>query len=373
MMINLFILQLLFYSGVLVTGKTRCICADDALYQELCTQGKEIIKNSTIQLQFLACYCVCPSLRSVKVIYPWVAAMKWDMYHNDQLNFFKAVHKCPVLKAGGIIMAGWGDHSTLSVEVRNQLKNINIVMASHSLLKSEVGERNTLPIRDQELSVPPTFKNVILIPDHLFIRYNGYSHLIRHFNRPDSLPYDERKSLILWRGSPNGRVYGEVLNLRYLMCLKAKSLPWLDVGLTKAYNSESEQLYRREGVIKSAIPETDWSNYKGIIDIDGSVNAWGLIWRLASGSTVFLIESNFTNAYMEHLRPFIHYIPLKADLSDFETMTQMINQSHSFPLLAKVALNAKLFTENFTLEKEIVRVARELNFYWNSTVISIID
>ena len=56
--------------------------------------------------------------------------------------------------------------------------------------------------------------------------------------------------------------------------------------------------------------EVEWANSSGILDVDGNVNAWGLYWRLASGSTIFKVESEYISSYTEHALPFVHYIPI---------------------------------------------------------------
>ena len=56
--------------------------------------------------------------------------------------------------------------------------------------------------------------------------------------------------------------------------------------------------------------EAAWADSSGILDVDGNVNAWGLYWRLASGSTIFKVESEHISAYTEHAVPFVHYVPI---------------------------------------------------------------
>jgi hypothetical protein len=67
--------------------------------------------------------------------------------------------------------------------------------------------------------------------------------------------------------------------------------------------------------------------YKGIIILEGNDVSSGLKNALLSTSVVLMPEPMFTSWAMEELlEPWIHYIPLQADLSDVETKVQwMLN------------------------------------------------
>lgn len=63
--------------------------------------------------------------------------------------------------------------------------------------------------------------------------------------------------------------------------------------------------------------------YKGIIMLEGNDIASGLKWALLSKSVVLMPKPRFTSWAMEELlEPWVHYIPLKEDLSDVEVMVQ---------------------------------------------------
>ena len=110
--------------------------------------------------------------------------------------------------------------------------------------------------------------------------------------------------------------------------------------------------------------QVDWSQYRGILDAPGNTNAWGLFWRLASGSAVFKIDGEYSNAYIKQLRPWVHYIPISNNLSDLIPLSKNI---YKIELLEKIALEARKFVMNYTFEKEITRVASELTYIWNIT------
>ena len=104
-----------------------------------------------------------------------------------------------------------------------------------------------------------------------------------------------------------------------------------------------------------------WSHYRGVVDIEGNTNAWGLFWRLGSGSVVFRVPGDFTNSYIRQLVPGVHFLPLAADLSDLANVTARIRDSS----LARIPVNARSLLRNFTYQLEVDRVARELSDLWS--------
>ena len=52
------------------------------------------------------------------------------------------------------------------------------------------------------------------------------------------------------------------------------------------------------------------------IDIDGNVNSWGLLWKLLTGSCILRVKSPRRQWYHQRLQPWVHLIPVRADLSD---------------------------------------------------------
>ena len=114
------------------------------------------------------------------------------------------------------------------------------------------------------------------------------------------------------------------------------------------------------------MPEVRWAEHRGILDIDGNVNAWGLFWRLASGSVVFKVDSPHTNAYIERMQPWVHYLPIYANLSNLQEMTALVTKPACDALLQNITKNEVLLTQEFTLSKEITRVALELVIFLTS-------
>lgn len=56
--------------------------------------------------------------------------------------------------------------------------------------------------------------------------------------------------------------------------------------------------------------------YKYQINIDGTVAAYRLPYLLAGGSVVFKQDSGYYEHFYNELRPWEHYLPIRADLGD---------------------------------------------------------
>ena len=68
---------------------------------------------------------------------------------------------------------------------------------------------------------------------------------------------------------------------------------------------------------KDKTPIEDHMKYKYLISIDGNTAAWQRPnWILESGSVLLMPETEMDEWYLSDLKPWVHYVPIKADLSD---------------------------------------------------------
>ena len=203
-------------------------------------------------------------------------------------------------------------------------------------------------------------KTCIHQPDFHFIGHRGWERLIRSIE-DHNLPFVDRKSIVFWRGSSTGQAARCEDLSRVRMCKIAEGIPWLDLKMTNYIQICHGKPYIPENRTK----EEDWTINRGIVDIDGNVNAWGLFWRLASGSVIFKTTSQFTNYYISQLRPWVHFVPLANDLSDFVNQTALVIDENAVSTLEQIASNARILIKQITYPSEIVRVRSELNEFYN--------
>ena len=193
------------------------------------------------------------------------------------------------------------------------------------------------------------FRQTLLVPDRGFHASRGYA---RQRREAASAPaFDDRDDTIVWRGSPTGR--GSLATLamdpgdsslrqRVRMCIllrpdaggPAGGTGGVDVRMlagsygpadlpAELRNSdlpESAAARRTLAAITGqAVPQSSWRLRKFAIDIDGHANAFSnLFIRLVYGCCVIKVASPFgyRQWYYDDLRPWEHFIPVAADLSD---------------------------------------------------------
>ena len=75
---------------------------------------------------------------------------------------------------------------------------------------------------------------------------------------------------------------------------------------------------RRQGLLAAVLEPLQMAQYRWILDIDGNVNSWGLLWKLLSGSCVVRVSSARGQWFHHRLQPGRHLVPIRADLADLE-------------------------------------------------------
>ena len=142
----------------------------------------------------------------------------------------------------------------------------------------------------------------------------------------------------IFRGGPSGCGYTAETNMRIKLATMALSddprAADLDVGISgKGATIDSHSIrfdpVHGLGMLNTGIKPAskfmtmvEQSNYKYIIHIDGNVNAYRLLTTMATGSLILRVESEYTSWFDHMIKPNVHYLPVRADLSDlYEQIT----------------------------------------------------
>lgn len=171
--------------------------------------------------------------------------------------------------------------------------------------------------------------------------------------------WEDKVETAVFRGASTGEGVTLATNMR----LKAAAISenkevdtdgvlFLDAGITK-WNLRPRKLENSSRLQTIDVKDTgltlvDWMSfkdqmkYKYILHIDGHVSAFRLTSELGSGSVVLKVESEWTMWFSHLLKPYVHYVPVKSDLSD------LIDQ-------------VKWCKQNDDKCREITRAARELH------------
>lgn len=171
----------------------------------------------------------------------------------------------------------------------------------------------------------------VLIPDHMFINTRGYA-VERAQARANTSDWFARSDTIVWRGTTTGKgiiskpqmsVDDPELIPRVRLCLALKGVRGTDVRINNIAQSDDGTgdllNLARAGIFGNYIATVFWHGFRYAIDIDGNSNAWSnLFMRLLLGCCVIKVASagGWRQWYYDELKPFEHYVPVKADFSD---------------------------------------------------------
>ena len=295
----------------------------------------------------LGCALVSPG-KNVEAIWNEEHDPLFGYYRAQMITFLNDVSQSKSLNKNGIVFFITEDDSSIPSPLAEYFLSMNTPFLSHS---------HSLPL-----------SNVVLSPDFHFIASKGFFELRKSMLK-EKLKFTQRSRSVFWRGSTTGR--GCDLNLRVQMCNIASILSWCDMKIS---STVQECAGRDLGSVNGdRASEVEWIRHRGIVDIDGNVNAWGLFWRLVSGSVVFKIDSDFVSPYSKDLVPWQHYIPVFKNLSNIANVTKMIIESENDSLLENISLNAFSLVNQYTYDSEVRRVASELQKFFLSDILSSVE
>lgn len=203
-------------------------------------------------------------------------------------------------------------------------------------LSPKLGGLAQLHLRDEHPAAPPSAAPQLVfnrrrgapaqfrvVPDMHFVKHRGHSKL-RQRLAERAVAWEERRAVALWRGSSTGGSLGEgddpTRNHRVELCLLSLRFPeLLDARLGRVVDchpSTREKL-RSLGIVDRFIAPPEQIRARYLISIDGWAAEWdGLVWKLASGSVVLVVESRWELWYSRRIEPWKHYVPVRADLGD---------------------------------------------------------
>ena len=157
--------------------------------------------------------------------------------------------------------------------------------------------------------------------------------------------WNKKKNICVFRGSATG--CGILINNN--MRLKAAQLSLenpdiLDAGITdwkardKKYIGNPIQIINPKNfkfdLVKS-LNRYEQSQFKYILHIDGYVSAFRLSSELRLHSTLLIVDSNYKIWFKHLLKPYVHFIPIKNDLSDLVSQIKWcINNDHKCKTIA---------------------------------------
>lgn len=169
-----------------------------------------------------------------------------------------------------------------------------------------------------------------VIPDPYCLGSRGFLQLRRQMGDHPLPPWRNRQTQAIWRGATTDAKQLRVTTIessrRYQLCRLSKSLPHLiNARITDIVQCASSKdkheisnLLQMNNMLSSRLEPLAMAQSRWIIDIDGNVNSWGLLWKLLTGSCVIRVTSTRGQWFHEKLKPYIHMVPVQSDLSNLE-------------------------------------------------------
>jgi len=147
------------------------------------------------------------------------------------------------------------------------------------------------------------------------------------------VPWNRKISKVVFRGTTTGAGTTPETNQRLRMWQLVQDLPkaqadLFNVGFVKwnirPRKHESEPYF--DIIKRSTYPRVPFmtpqeqSTYKYILNVEGHVAAFRLGYEMSYGSVILLVESEWKMWFSHMIHPWIHYVPVKADMSDLVEM-----------------------------------------------------
>ena len=131
--------------------------------------------------------------------------------------------------------------------------------------------------------------------------------------------------------------------------------------LRRAKGAERKLLFEHR-LVGRRIRERTWAHQKFAIDSDGNTNSWSNFYvRLLLGCCVIKIasQSGFRQWYYDALQPWVHYVPMRADMADLIEKIEWC-RAHTEECRA-IAKAGQAFALSRTVETEIADAIARLD------------
>lgn len=191
----------------------------------------------------------------------------------------------------------------------------------------------------------------------------------------EKTPWEERKPIAVFRGGSTGCGTTIDTNIRLKASYMSSLHPvdddgerLLDVGITN-WNARPRKLKGEKylqtidikslpfGLVDKLSPQ-EQTQYKYILHLDGHVSAYRLGLELSMGSCILLPASKYSLWYRPMLKPMVHYVPVKADLSDLLEKIKWCKKNDI--ICKKIAKNARKFAKNYLTKEGILDYLQKL-------------
>ena len=201
----------------------------------------------------------------------------------------------------------------------------------------------------------------------------------REYPTPEafSVEWKNRKPTAVFRGASTGCGVTVDTNIRLKLAYISvntppdKEGPLLDAGISK-WNLRPRKLdgeiylktidvveMNKMGIkIASFMTPIEQSGYKYLVHVDGHVSAFRLSLEICMGCCILLAESKYKLWFRDMLKPMVHYIPVKEDLSDLIDQIKWCRANDK--KCEKIAIKARKFYMKYLRKEGILDYMQKL-------------
>lgn len=204
---------------------------------------------------------------------------------------------------------------------------------------------------DNEMCQPNNRIDSILLPLNRKRHYGVVSSV-----PANDIPWEQKVGKAVWRGK-----YGDIIThnasineyMKYALVSNHLNSTVVDAKFSKSTEHAPHNMIGQYMDMKAQL------QHKYIISIEGNDVSSGLKWMLFSNSVVFVPPFTMSSWAMEDiLQPFVHYIPIKRDMSNVEAMVQW---AESHPDETKlISERSTLFIHDLLFHPEAMGDEREV-------------
>ncbi|XP_032794179.2 protein O-glucosyltransferase 2 [Daphnia magna] len=156
--------------------------------------------------------------------------------------------------------------------------------------------------------------------------------------------WENKQDKAFWRGRDSRR---ERLNL---VKLSRRHPELINASLTNFFFFRDEE--KTYGPKEDHISFFKFFDYKYQLNIDGTVAAYRFPYLLAGDAVVFKQDSEYYEHFYSDLKPRVHYIPIKADLSDLVEVIKWA-KTHDEEV-RQIGANGRQYARSHLLPKDII-------------------
>jgi hypothetical protein len=217
------------------------------------------------------------------------------------------------------------------------------------------GMQAPILISAKQIGVP----HLILIPDWRSIGEWWIGEIKQVNEMVKNSSWDSKKEFAIWRGS-------FTKSIRRKFCQISLDYPdYLDARINYEENPQIRSDLEKEGLWGGRISMDQFIDCKYLPFVDGVVCASPAFqWRLLSNCVTFKPVSDEVQWFYRDLKPYVHYIPLKADLSDLIDQLEWA-KSHDAEC-KKISEEATRFANQFLMYDDVLLYFTKVLYHYAS-------